>query len=54
MALKEDNQKRELPREELMTRQLLLLSPSALTAVLGMFITQYVELVDTTEVKWQS
>ena len=37
-------------REELMTKQLLLLWPSARTAVHGMFITLYVALAVITEV----
>ena len=48
--LKEDNQKRELLREELMIKQLLLLWLFAQTAANGMCITQYVELAATTEV----
>ena len=52
--LKEDNQKRELRREELMTRQLLLRWLFARTAAHGMFITQYVGLVVITEVSWLS
>ena len=42
--------KRELLREELMIKQLLLLWPSALTAAHGMFITLYVVLAVITEV----
>lgn len=42
--------KRELLREELTIKQLLLLWPSALTAAHGMFITLYVVLAVITEV----
>ena len=52
--LKEDNRKREQPKEELMIKLWLQLWQFVLTVVLGMYTILYVESVVITEENWQS
>ena len=52
--LKENNRKREQPKEELMIKLWLQLWQFVLTVVLGMYTILYVESVVITEENWQS